>query len=398
MSFGTLTEVDKLRLQERTSLFINSAGTAIQRTANVSDAGVSAMKLYKVLANAIWDWHWLADSNKGNSAILGIGDLKWVPHRFGSLGQVAPQLKYPNISLRHGYFATFAELYQSKLYSQFGFRGARVVGSDTHFFFSKQPLTVQQVKKQALTIEEWLYWAQIIECYSRQTLETLNAMASCRNDTAFFHNLWIQYVVWKRNAGVLMARLRDQEIGTIRDVDELISSASASIAQLRLKSNYYRDREKYVALVREAASYTEFSTSVPFLREGTTWSCAMTEKSDKLRCLIPSLESLHELVVAMCYRIGIVSVESEQNSVEGILGSLVEAIPQMASKIEMNAWNSIWLRRNVKQVGAEVLNLINLVYSAIEELVGLEFGRVGDHYRCFFKEYPLPCDGFTSGY
>lgn len=398
MSFGSLTEVDKLRLQERTSLFINSAGTAIQRATSAGDTGVSTMKLYKVLANAIWDWHWLAHSSTSTSAILGVGDLKWVPHRFGPLGQVAPQLKYPHIALRHGYFATFPELFQSKLYTQFGFREARMVGAETYFLFSKQPITLQRVKKQALTVEEWHYWEQIVECYARQSTETLNAMASSRNGTTVLHSLWFQYVVWKRNAGVLMASLRDQEVGTIKNIPELISSASASIGQLRLKSSHFEDRERYIALIREGASYTEFFGKVPFLEEDVRWAGLLTEKVAKLRDLIPALEALHELLITLCGRVGILSLKTEPASVELTIERLIKTLPPMASKVEVNAWNSIWLRRNVKQIGAEVLILINLAYAAMSESLGLEFGRVGDHYRYFFGNYPLPIERFAQGY
>jgi hypothetical protein len=105
-----LTERQKLTLEERTALLFNLAGVHIQKVRSSSAVGVSSRRLYKVLANCIWDCHWLSHDHPAEFPFRGVGDLVWIPHRFGALGQVIPQLEYENLTLEHGLFANVFDL------------------------------------------------------------------------------------------------------------------------------------------------------------------------------------------------------------------------------------------------------------------------------------------------
>ena len=398
MTSGDLTDIAKLRLQERTSLFINSAGTQIQRRENCAATGVSTKRLYKVIANAIWDWHWLAHGILPNSSINGIGDLVWVPHRFGALGLVVPKITYRHVVLWHGHFANYLELFAGKTYSQHGFRGIRQERGERFLLFSQQTMDLERMKKQALTSDEWTYWRELIDCYAGQTTETLNACASCRNQTSTLHNLWIQYVVWKHNMSTVARTLRELAVAQRSPfIEERILHARFAIKQVAAKIEYYDNRQLYLARIKEASSFTEFAAAVPVTSEGLHWEASSEEALTKLIALAPTLEALHDLAEVLCNRLGLCSGgASGPVDMEDALGRL--STLQATADLRPSVWDPIWLRANAREAGARMASLFDDVFTAIGLQTGLQFAKLGDHYGEYLKAYPLPVEGFTSGF
>jgi hypothetical protein len=363
-----------------------------------ADTGVSTKQFYKVLANAIWDWHWLVSTRPNNGNVLGIGDLTWTPHRFGALGMVVPSIKYTHSVLTHGYFVDYMDLFQSKLYSRFGFRGVREQGQDRYILFGVSPIPVEVIKKFSFTVDEAILWRQLIECYASQSADVLNACASCRNHTTAFHSLWFQFVVWRRNMTVLMTRLRDTQVARSNESDRLIKSAQFSVKQLQVKLKYYENRELHISAIRAAAEYTELGTQLPFLNEGKGWSEDSMKSLTDLQRLIPLLEALHELMLIALSSLGLGGLSVDSAAVDNSLEIMARWMPGLEQLLQPNVWHSLLLLRDGKRVGAISIELVNSTFDFLSKESGLQFRRVSDHYRVFLENYPLPTEGFIVGF
>src|SRR5580765_3098645 len=107
----------------RTAYFINAAGVTAQSLLPDPEAGISTRRLFKLLANTVWEWHWLSHLYKKRFRFLGCGDLLWVPHYFGALGLVHAK-NYPNVARRKfNLFIDPLDLFSSRLFRTFNTRG-----------------------------------------------------------------------------------------------------------------------------------------------------------------------------------------------------------------------------------------------------------------------------------
>ena len=167
MISGDLTNKQKLCLEERTSFLVNFTGVETKRALSIQSEGVSTRRLYKILANTIYDWHWLSYDNPNRFAFRGVGELVWIPHRFGSLGLVAPSIEYnSNIKLHYGLFANIIDLFASKEYAKWGYKEIKQVGDERHIVFAPF-LNFELLEKSELNVRNDIFglsWSKFIAC------------------------------------------------------------------------------------------------------------------------------------------------------------------------------------------------------------------------------------------
>jgi len=402
---GDLTNKQKLSLEERTAFLVNFTGVQAQQVLSSQEEGISTRKLYKILANTIVDWHWLSYKDNGRFAFRGIGELVWTPHKFGALGLVAPSIEYnSNIKLHCGLFPNIIDLFSSKEYAKWGYKGIIKAGDERHIVFAPY-LEFQLLEKSKVEPQERHFWSMLVEVYSKLNDRTLDALASCRNKTATAHSLWIQLVNWKRHMGTAFDMLQQVNIvsmddDTKRNVKNHIEAARACVKQFFVKIEHHNNIGKYVDSVKSIAANTELHSDIPCLDEPSSTSSTMEEKCGVFLELAEYLSALH----AVCgeFRKQIQIDENAESPDLTILSKNLNTLTKILSPanplLDPKRWLIPFLQPNEREIAMLCLSLIEEVFAIFEVRLGLSIFRPTPHYREFlFKYYPLPKDHFTKG-
>lgn len=404
ISGDLLTNKEKLVLEERTALLINLAGVTAQKTLAAFDQGVSTRRFYKILANAIYDWHWLSFNHKDVFVFNGIGNLVWTPHRFGSLGQVKPAIEYEgeDIKLHHGQFANMADLFKSKIYNSYGYRGTTgTLGQ--HYFLFPAFISYDALTKSRVEPQEQHFWEELVKIYSSLSDSSLDAMASCRTKTAGFHSLWIQFVMWKRYMGTAIDMLNTQnpmsyDSDTRQRLMENIESARACIRQIFLKIKYQSNIQEHIDGVKKSATYTELSSYLPCVDE---LEPSVVNKYEIFVEFSTALETLHDICREFQIHQGLDKQEHNVSLtvLESKLQDIGLSLKLSSDLVDTIKWCNLFLQKDTrKEIAQRIMILIETSFGVFEEKLGLKFERPSGHYGKFITQYyPLPTEHFVQG-
>lgn len=266
MNSGELSDSERFYQDERTAFFVSVAGVYIQSCLGAQGKGISSKKLYKVLANAIWDWHWLSFKSPATYEFRGIGRLMWSPSRYGAVGQVLSKEAYKFGSLKEdqrtfisvkSVFESIPKLLGSREYAKYGTKILSNGKKTTLLFANSIPYSL--LSKAPVENKEHHYWKLLVESYAAVNDNALNALASCRNMTALVHNLWIQIVYWRSYMMEALKRVpaKGPEIG------DLFNDANGCIYQLRLKIDFFTNIALHTNALLEATAFNELHGQIP---------------------------------------------------------------------------------------------------------------------------------------
>ena len=393
-----LTGKEKINLQERTAFFINLAGITIQEVLSAVDTGISSRKLYKVLANITIDWHWLSSKDINKFKFNGVGELVWTPMRYGALGLVKPNIKYEKISFYYGLFPITIELFNSRAYRKYGFRG---VSPSRYMLF---PLYIDYEKslKSRVEPQEQHYWKILTKIYASLDGETLNALASCRTTTTCIHSLWIEFVLWKRYMGFAMDSLCSENPlneEAKKKIKDNIETARACKKNILTKIEYHKDINKYINRAKQAAASTELSSYIPCVDELTDDS--LQHKYNTFITFTEIFVELHKICRRFQRHIGLDSPDQKDdlNSLENTLKYLENNLNLSQDIINSQDWFPLFQSPNSrKEIAQRILILIETLFTEFEQKSQLKFERPTKHYNNFLDNYyPLPRDHFIRG-
>jgi hypothetical protein len=266
--------------------------------------------------------------------------------------------------------------------------------------FPLQPLSIAAVKKQPVALEEVLYWQGLVACYASHPTEVLNACASCRNEGAAYLSLLTQFVVWKKNVGIVLSDLAAGKDITTSTLTMRIEAAILCIKEARKKVGYYQEREKYLTAVRDGGRHSQFSGIVPLIEIKESWMHSRHGLLHQLVEILPILEALHGVIGAVwsVLSVDMKLMRKSRTDLEANFDLLTSRLPSLNEHINVNQWCALCIRRDSIQLGALGRDLVNRIYFIFHERTTIEFKRVHDHYTDFMADYPLPVDNFTVGY
>lgn len=394
MSSGPFDPRERLLREQRTAFLINLTGWAAQDALGVSDSGVSTRKFYKILANIIWDVHSISASDQKEYTIYGVGDLKWVPHRFGALGLIKPSVEYDRpITIQHGIFANLVALLETcSAYQHYGFRGVRTDRNQRHLLFPVG-MSYRTRAKAAGDLAEIHLWDQLARFYAAVSDEDLNCLASCRTAQAAVLNLAVQLVVYRVAFALLAERIRsDQGIGP-----EHFESLRAAVQQLATKLALSAAAPETIARLREVSrNASEFDGLIPF-NPKTREAVSLTWKD-----ALAALSRLHRLVREFQRMAGFGA--GEEFSAERLEKRLNDCRVHCQGLDNILTDSNVWLltfQARDLLVGLRLLEeLLDAVISWIGQRVGLVIPpSMEQFYRWVIdKEYPLSADRFLRPY
>jgi hypothetical protein len=384
---------DEAELEERTALFLTLAGVAIQKD---SPEAVSSRKLFKVLANSVWDWCLLPEASGNSLSVSDSGDLVWVPHRFGSLGLVQPSINYPNVRQSFGLFAHMSDLLRLGIYAKYGVRivpaGSDRDGQRIAFEFP-QFLSISQLLQSRVDEIDRHVWSELTQIYAGLDDRSLDTMASCRNSTTTTFSLWTQLVVWRDDlllaCGILQeVPERQRTPGESLALSSAVARAAAAASQFGRKVRYWQERDSVISDVRKAAVGTELNSLIP-----VTAFHRSTVDSDQLDALlnVRDIMSAGSTIFQGLFRqYGLApGTPADPRSAEDAL----RVIRERTGAVEwgFRELATLWCGTEIKPVADYIETLLSVVITTVERETRLTIANTREHYRTFMQaNYPLP--------
>jgi len=251
------------------------------------------------------------------------------------------------------------------------------------------------------------FWAKIVSVYARLDDETLDAMASCRTRTTGAHSLWIQFVHWKREMGIALDRLR-QEDPILMDQPkktELIDHLGAALACMRnlsIKMGFRRNLGRYVENVKASAANTELGDVLPCLDQIDTPK-SQEVNFDRFVSLYDHLAAMNDICQECLKQMEIADGvrAADLGVVEQRLLQLRQTGRISPTLIDPRRWFTLLRppKEKNKEIARLCLELITELFRAFEQQLGLPILRPTEHYSEFLKKhYPLPIEHFLPGF
>lgn len=394
MISGGLTSDQAVNREERTALFFCAAGALIQKRLNV--ARVTTRKLYKILANALWDWHWLPLLNK-KFLWHGIGDLVWVPHLFGGIAQVHPSIHHNNFHLTEGLFATWSQLAEIAMYEEYGLLDVATEEGSVSLQFAPV-IEFELLAKSPVETPEWFHWKELIELYVSLDDETLDAAASCRNDIAALLCIAAQMIRWRKHVVEAFSKIEEGPVDNPA-INIHLTRARGCASQFEAKIGYLAERETYLGRVAAAAVGTPFAGFAPAVNLLSKHENA-GHHLDQLVKHAEVFYALHR--VARLVQKRLLGEPYEADRLEKAMEQLRQFLWARASEVkklcDAVSWHALFCAGPEPELARSGLALIRAVFNKLQ-LLGREMPNQRDFYHLVMSnvQYPLPRDHFQSG-
>jgi hypothetical protein len=379
---------DNVRIEEKTALLFSLAGVAIQQARRTDS--VSSRRLFKVLANCVWDWSWIPIASKQQFLVSEVADLVWVPHRFGALGLVKPTIKYLGIPLQYGLFAHPAQLIGCGVYAKYNIASFSDPQGRPRVRFPAF-ISFEQQKHAGVNDIDLHFWPQLAGFYGALEDETLDALASCRTETAVVHSLWAQIVLWREDVSVMARILQDFPPDTRTplqksDLNEATLQATAAASQFGKKATYWRRRDEVLSKVHAHAPHFELGTYVPTITANP--KCQFAPKIKAFLALEPTIGAANLLVQGLCAQLGLhdklVDIKRAEEAVEVLNANRPD-------KLSFQTVAALWFDRSDADVGEFIEQLLATTTQQLEVAVDVPIAEARRHYKEHVNDrYPLP--------
>jgi hypothetical protein len=391
LSSGDRSREYALGREIRSAYFLGKAGWTAQHRAGGSF--IFKHRVYKLVANLIWDWHWLAADYDFN----GIGDLVWVPHYFGGLGMARPTIyDSTDFRLEDGLFASLGQLGQCRMYAVYGFRKMRSHEKDHVLYFEDAGYDLD--RRARIDDHERHYWGKLLDIYCQMNSSELNAMATCRTAGAALLSVRAQLVRWRRHVRIaLTALVEGRSQGS--EIAEHFERAQGCASEFLEKQRIWDGIGPVIARAQSlAAGITDLRDRVPAVADVELYGHAAAKLQD-LRAFNDIVGAVHFLVMQVA-----ALARAERAETEGIetkLRIIAADIPELPSNLcDASGWITDSLSPNAaRNVAERCRDLAEAVLDAISESTGVAIPRKKDfHMSLVGDHYPLPRESFKPGF
>jgi hypothetical protein len=389
-------------IDEQTALLFAITGRVIQEEASrglLNDQRGSALvpyqRLYKVLANVIWDWYWLPKSLFSDHRLfLPIPALRWTPHRFGALGLISPLLDYP-VRRRHGW-VDFADLIRCGIFKRYKIQFDPARGA---FAFPPVPAELRAggAIKDETDRHRWETLSRIYAlCGQEFNVETLDALASCRTGTAAFHSLWVQVIVWKQACRDLAALLRDS-VDPFSDnedrwhIEDFLEREAAAAANFSRKIRYWNQMADYFSRVAPIFADSEFKGAPTRLQSE---SCRWAGMVDAIRPFEKILESADKVVRGASESLGFRPLAlRDAPTVPAVTPTEAAVADENLRRLtggpvtSLDEISKTWFRLQRSEVALLIERHMQIVDDMFRTSTGLDLPDYGTHISRFAREY-----------
>jgi hypothetical protein len=237
--------------------------------------GITRQRLYKVLGNMVWDWNWLsAGAGNGSVRLSRFPAFRWLPNRYGGLGVVSP---CDNYTLPR-WIGTIDFEHLPKC-GPFGLWGIGYIPETDRFTFPDCISFEQETKANIEEIDR-RYWRILASRYSqlaaeKDAIKILDALASCKTNTAAFHSLWVQLCFWRDGVTKVGQMLSNSSAlfgcaAECKSLRKRLEEANGAAANFSRKIRYTRDRSEYLAKAESVFKTTELRNLCPALNQTET--------------------------------------------------------------------------------------------------------------------------------
>ena len=306
---------DKGREDLKAGFLYSLLGSAVQRVLiekhpEMLGRGISRQRLYKVLANVIWDWNWLVSEGGPDGVQLNPSPIfKWLPNRFGAVGVVAPSLEY-TVPRWIG-TVDFEHLPRCGAFGRFG---PTVVAADHNpsaRFGFPEFISYPEREKAPVDPRDQHYWELLATLYGKCAeefgVETMDALASCKTATSAFHSLWVQVVYWRESCLTIASVLKNgvdpaTNVEERTRVESAVNDAGAAAANFSRKIRYWKDHSVYLGRVAPIFSASELARVAPTVRQ--LRDCPYAERLDRICTLEDYIQSATLLIKSGCVTLG----------------------------------------------------------------------------------------------
>ena len=394
MTFGDLSNNQLIDRETRTAYFLGALGSNAQSVFGV--ATLSSHKCYKLLANLIWEWHFLSKNYPRRFAFPGIGDFVWTPHLYGSLGKVAPLMREPDFPLEHGLFASLSSLTEVGTYVSYGLLEPIVVSGRVELRFAA--FMPYEMKRQSLVQEnERHYWDLLTTVYSRCSDDELNALASCRTPAATVESLTIQLIRWRHHMsealrGVVGGR------GATSEIMAHFQQARFCIHQFFVKREFWLKADDYAQRLTDYAQSTELGDVLPQRHDlDELQNTSRTE----LKTLLLHADDVHALHF-VCRQVHkkVTDEERDPRRMEETLERLATFMGMIGDELfDPPVWHSLFLGGDNKALATRALQLIDLFFARFAVVFDRTILDQTTYYHDLIRgRYLLPRTHFERGF
>ncbi len=390
MSSGDLSNNEKINLETRTAMFVCIAGVQIRcHFAPAAEKGVALHRLQKVLANAIWDWHWLSATKTPEFGFKGIGTLRWAPHRFGALGQVEVGVEYDprRVRIFVGRFVFLPDVMKSCLYSLYGYQGRNPNG-----FLRFQPyISYPTLKKGPMEGHEIHYWQELCSRYAQLGDETLDALASCRQDGSSAECVLAQLAFWyKHTMGFLSAIVAGN--GDPRPHMEV---SRGCVRQIFKKLEYAKQRSRHLEDGAAVFAGSELERFLPLIGGGV----AEDGLFERLRAEVPLVRALHRVCREVQKCVGLdVDSGRDLEELERRLVELISARPELEPLVRPANWLLLASGQQASRLASVARDVVSSASIAISKRLSVDVLSLDGFFGDFLdRRYPLPSRHFSRG-
>jgi hypothetical protein len=372
---------------EQCAFLLALTGKQIQKADPGSRDAVAKRRLFKVLANCIWDWASMPRlGNPSPFDVRSLEGLMWIPHRFGALGVVSPALEY-DVDREHGLWVQPENLFACGIFATYG---VKVLDPPDHprFGFPKDiPYAIREAS--GLESREWYYWERLAELYAPLSDEALDGLASCRTATAAFHSLWIQLIVWCEDVS-LVAEVIESARGELTQkqlelIEKRIGYAAAAASNFSIKASYWRKRRD---IAREAARVfegTEFEGHLPSAIEIP--DCPFASHLDALLNLEAVVHSVSVLFEGPCNSIDLGPRKGKISFEDGEKALLMLSDGPPGPIDSVQELGRLWFGRRALAISEFAIWLVASLSGRAGREVGIEIKTRRAHYRDFERLY-----------
>ncbi len=371
--------------QELTAIFFALAGMEIQRCNALAGGGVSPRRLFKTIANCIWDYSFLPRASGDKLLVSKPGDLIWTPHRFGALGLIKPSRAYNCNSVRvsYGSFYYPQDILHRGTYQKYGIRTERYTADGMRFVFPEF-ISYEAVTKSGIERIDQTLWPELVRSYARLNSKTVNCLASCRNAAAAIHSLWVELVFFFDSLRTVCRQLEDMPIAleapeSRRRLDAEVKRAYDAGREYEGKIELWRFRDEAVTTFRSRGEASQLDEYIPVLDSALNPPVSLPQ----MLSLAKDIKNVNCIVGALLRRVGLGPCEA------GIV-ELEECCDGLGLGITFKDVAELYYGPDAREIAGLCLNLSFRLKAHCEEMLGVTILAPPEHYSEFFeKMYPI---------
>ena len=366
--------------QELTAILFALAGIEIQRTAARDSDGVSSHKLLKTIANCVWDYGLLPKVSKGGVGVSRPGDLVWTPHRYGALGLIKASRAYSSVRVSYGSFCYPQYIVHRGTYQKYNI-AIKYPSPRMRRFVFPDYLSFETITKSGIERIDQTIWPELVGIYAKLDDRSLNCLASCRNEAAAVHSLWIELVFFLHGLQETCEQLEeDPSVLERAENREALNGTAlrtfAAAREFRYKLELLNRRDEAVDRAHRLSVRSQLHEYIPITHSNVAPPIALgrfIQIAEKINSVSLIVESLFRCVGLGEHDGSIVDIETCCHSVRNMV-----AFEEVAG---------LYYGPEPREIARLCWRLCSQLRSSCECALGMVVMDPIAHYRSFFESF-----------